>query len=110
MEKMYGVKDIYEKDFDTVFHVEAALKADTLFHNDREFSHGLDLSRQVRELACHTPLYSPLQPFFTSPSPSATAAEDEGVFAGEKLVEIFYPTAPFGRTACKDPANTKDRQ
>jgi len=37
VEKMYGVKDIYEKDFDTVYHIEAALKANTLFHKDREY-------------------------------------------------------------------------
>lgn len=37
IEKLYGVKDIYEKDFDTVYHVEAALKASTLFHKDRDY-------------------------------------------------------------------------
>ncbi len=37
VEKLYGVKDIYEKDFDTVYHIEAALKADTLFHNNRDY-------------------------------------------------------------------------
>lgn len=37
IEKMYGVRDIYERDFDTVFHVEAALKANTLFHRDRDY-------------------------------------------------------------------------
>lgn len=37
IEKLYGVKDIYEKDFDTVYHVEAALKAQTLFHKDKDY-------------------------------------------------------------------------
>lgn len=37
IEKLYGVKDIYEKDFDTVYHIEAALKANTLFHRDRDY-------------------------------------------------------------------------
>src|SRR3989344_5120765 len=37
VEKLYGVKDIYEKDFDTVYHIEAALKANTLFHKDRDY-------------------------------------------------------------------------
>lgn len=37
VEKLYGVRDIYEKDFDTVYHIEAALKANTLFHKDRDY-------------------------------------------------------------------------
>ncbi len=37
VEKLYGVKDIYEKDFDTVYHIEAALKANTLFHDNRDY-------------------------------------------------------------------------
>lgn len=37
IEKLYGVKDIYEKDFDTVYHIEAALKAQTLFHKDKDY-------------------------------------------------------------------------
>ncbi|MGE5041870.1 MAG: preprotein translocase subunit SecA [Candidatus Levyibacteriota bacterium] len=37
IEKLYGVKDIYEKDFDTVYHIEAALKAQTLFHNNKDY-------------------------------------------------------------------------
>lgn len=37
IEKMYGIADIYEKDFDTVFHIEAALKAKTLFANDKDY-------------------------------------------------------------------------
>ncbi len=37
VEKLYGVKDIYEKDFDTVYHIEAALKAQTLFHNNKDY-------------------------------------------------------------------------
>ena len=31
IEKLYGIKDIYEKDFDTVYHLEAALKARAFF-------------------------------------------------------------------------------
>lgn len=37
VEKLYGVKDIYEKDFDTVYHLEAALKARTLFHKEKDY-------------------------------------------------------------------------
>jgi len=37
IETLYKVKDIYEKDFDTVYHIEAALKASTLFHKDRDY-------------------------------------------------------------------------
>lgn len=37
IEKLYGVSDIYEKDFDTVYHIEAALKAQTLFHKDKDY-------------------------------------------------------------------------
>ena len=37
IEKLYGVKDIYEKDFDTVYHIEAALKAQTLFHDNKDY-------------------------------------------------------------------------
>lgn len=37
IEKLYGIKDIYEKDFDTVYHIEAALKAKTLFHKNKEY-------------------------------------------------------------------------
>ncbi len=37
VEKLYNVSDIYEKDFDTVYHIEAALKADTLFHKDKDY-------------------------------------------------------------------------
>lgn len=37
IEKLYGVKDIYEKDFDTVYHIEAALRAQTLFHKDKDY-------------------------------------------------------------------------
>ncbi|HUQ85208.1 MAG TPA: preprotein translocase subunit SecA [Candidatus Limnocylindrales bacterium] len=37
IEKLYGVSDIYEKDFDIVFHLEAALKARTLFHKEKEY-------------------------------------------------------------------------
>lgn len=37
VEKMFGVNDIYEKDFDTVYHLEAALKARTLFHKEKDY-------------------------------------------------------------------------
>lgn len=37
IEKLYGIKDIYEKDFNTVYHLEAALKARTLFHKEKEY-------------------------------------------------------------------------
>ncbi len=37
IEKLYGIKDIYEKDFDTVYHLEAALKARTLFHREKDY-------------------------------------------------------------------------
>lgn len=37
VEKMFGITDIYEKDFDTVYHIEAALKAKTLFFQDRDY-------------------------------------------------------------------------
>lgn len=37
IEKMFGVKDVYEKDFDTVYHIEAALKANTLFHKNKDY-------------------------------------------------------------------------
>lgn len=37
IEKLFGVADIYEKDFDTVYHLEAALKARTLFHREKDY-------------------------------------------------------------------------
>lgn len=37
IEKMYGIQDIYEKNFDTVYHLEAALKARTLFHKEKDY-------------------------------------------------------------------------
>ena len=37
VEKLYGVANIYEKDFDTVYHLEAALKARTLFHREKDY-------------------------------------------------------------------------
>lgn len=37
IEKMYGISQIYEKDFDTVYHLEAALKALTLFHKEKDY-------------------------------------------------------------------------
>ncbi|OGH05756.1 MAG: preprotein translocase subunit SecA [Candidatus Levybacteria bacterium RBG_16_35_11] len=37
VEKMFGISDIYEKDFDTVYHLEAALKANTLFHKEKDY-------------------------------------------------------------------------
>lgn len=37
IEKTLNVQNIYEKDFDTLFHVEAALKAKTLFKKDKDY-------------------------------------------------------------------------
>lgn len=37
IEKMYGLNNIYEQDFDTVYHLEAALKARTLFHREKDY-------------------------------------------------------------------------
>jgi len=37
IEKLFGILDIYEKDFDTVYHLEAALKAKTLFHKEKDY-------------------------------------------------------------------------
>lgn len=37
IERMIGVSNIYEKDYDTLFHIEAALKAQTLFKHDKDY-------------------------------------------------------------------------
>lgn len=37
IEKLYGIADIYEKDFDTVYHLEAALRARALFHREKDY-------------------------------------------------------------------------
>lgn len=37
IEKILGVRNIYEKDYDILFHIEAALKARTLFKKDRDY-------------------------------------------------------------------------
>lgn len=37
VEKTLGINNIYEQDFDTVHHIEAALKAKALFHREREY-------------------------------------------------------------------------
>jgi preprotein translocase subunit SecA len=37
IEKMLGIPNIYEKDFGTVHHIEAALKARTLFHREKDY-------------------------------------------------------------------------
>lgn len=37
VEKMLNVENLYEKDFQTVHHIEAALKARTLFHKEKEY-------------------------------------------------------------------------
>jgi preprotein translocase subunit SecA len=37
VEKILGVDNLYEKDFDTLHHIEQALKARTLFIKDREY-------------------------------------------------------------------------
>ncbi|OGG12744.1 preprotein translocase subunit SecA [Candidatus Gottesmanbacteria bacterium RIFCSPHIGHO2_02_FULL_39_11] len=37
VEKMLNVENLYEKDFQTVHHIEAALKARALFHKEKEY-------------------------------------------------------------------------
>lgn len=37
VEKMLGVENLYEKDFETIHHIENALKARTLFHRDKDY-------------------------------------------------------------------------
>lgn len=37
IEKLFGIADIYEKDFETVYHIEAALKARALYHKNKEY-------------------------------------------------------------------------
>ncbi len=37
IEKLFGITEIYEKDFDTVYHLEAALKARALFHKEKDY-------------------------------------------------------------------------
>lgn len=37
LEKKLNINNLYEKDFDTIHHVEQALKAKTLFHIDRHY-------------------------------------------------------------------------
>ena len=37
IENILGTSNIYEKDFDALFHIEAALKAETLFKNNKEY-------------------------------------------------------------------------
>ncbi|MFN4212487.1 MAG: preprotein translocase subunit SecA [Microgenomates group bacterium] len=37
IESILKVSNIYEKDFDTLFHIEAALKAQTLFKKDKDY-------------------------------------------------------------------------
>src|SRR3989344_757018 len=37
IEKILGTSNIYEKDFDTLFHIEASLKAEALFKNNKEY-------------------------------------------------------------------------
>lgn len=37
IEKTLGVDNLYEKDFATIHHLEAALKAKTLFHRDKDY-------------------------------------------------------------------------
>ncbi|MCL4418800.1 preprotein translocase subunit SecA [Patescibacteria group bacterium] len=37
IEKLYGISNVYEKDFDIVYHLEAALKARTLFKKEKEY-------------------------------------------------------------------------
>lgn len=37
VEKKLGIKNLYEKDFDTIHHIENALKARTLYRKDRDY-------------------------------------------------------------------------
>jgi len=37
IEKLFGLSNIYEQDFDTVYHIEAALKARTLFQKEKDY-------------------------------------------------------------------------
>ncbi|MDP2637554.1 MAG: preprotein translocase subunit SecA [Candidatus Levybacteria bacterium] len=37
IERLYGISNIYEKDFNTVYHLEAALKARALFHREKDY-------------------------------------------------------------------------
>ncbi len=37
VEKYLGVKNLYEKDYETLYHIEAALKALTLFKRDKDY-------------------------------------------------------------------------
>jgi preprotein translocase subunit SecA len=37
VEKLYGIANIYEKDFDTVYHLEAALRARTLYKKEKDY-------------------------------------------------------------------------
>jgi len=37
VEKMLGIENLYEKDFDTIHHIENALKARTLFLRDKDY-------------------------------------------------------------------------
>ena len=37
IEKLFGISNIYEKDFNTVYHLEAALKARALFRKEKDY-------------------------------------------------------------------------
>lgn len=37
VEQMLGLENIYEQDFETLFHIEAALKAESLFQKDNDY-------------------------------------------------------------------------
>jgi preprotein translocase subunit SecA len=37
LEKKLGVSNLYEEEFDTIHHIETALKAKTLYHRDKEY-------------------------------------------------------------------------
>jgi preprotein translocase subunit SecA len=37
IERLFGIQNIYEKDFDTVYHIEAALKARALFKKEKDY-------------------------------------------------------------------------
>src|SRR4030042_171715 len=37
IERMLGVKNLYESDFEAIHHIEEALKAQTLYHKDKDY-------------------------------------------------------------------------
>ncbi|MCX7996446.1 MAG: preprotein translocase subunit SecA [Patescibacteria group bacterium] len=37
IEQMLGVENVYQQDYDTLFHIEAAVKAHALYHNNKDY-------------------------------------------------------------------------